>query len=475
MPHRAIEPVVARHPITLLDAIPELQLYRAAVNPGSDVDQVVRSLDGDPDVQKAEPHRHLETGEGVKRTIPEMDVAATPISFLNQPLAGIIHTSAAHQRYSGDGVIVAVLDTAQSLSNSMTTGSMDGPGIDLVGGGPTADVPANGIDDDADAFIDECREHGTQVAGLVHLAAPNAKILAIRVLEEDGKGDSFTIAKGILHAVRAGAKVINLSFSMQHDSRAIERAIEAASAAGVVVIAAAGNGGLACVEFPAYRPEVLAVASVDDTLERSSFSSYGAEIGLSAPGRDALSTFDDASWARWTGTSFAAPLVAGGAALLLEKYPGLTPAQVMSAITGATQPDANPPSLDGLMGSGVLDLDAISLALTTDRTSLKAVDDSGGTVLRWSPVLGAAHFDVGRGDLANVALAGTQIALGPLACIANDATATDTAASADAAVPSPGHAFFYVIRDDAADPGGSSYGTGALNRMRVPGASDCPL
>jgi subtilisin family serine protease len=352
---------------------------------------------------------------------------------------------------------------------------MAGPGLDLVGGGSTAEIPANGLDDDADGLIDECDQHGTHVAGLIHLAAPNARVLAIRVLEEDGKGEAFTIAKGILSAIRAGVKVINLSFSMQHDSRVIGRALEDAADAQVVVIAAAGNGGLECVEFPAYRPDVLAVASVDDTLVRSDFSSYGAEIDLSAPGRNALSTFGGAAWARWTGTSFAAPLVAGGAALLLEKYPGLTQAQAMSVLTGATQPDSNPPPLAGLMGTGVLDLDGITLALTTDRSSLKGREDPGGTVLRWSPVQGAAHYDVARGDAANLALAGSQVNLGPLTCIANDTTATDTVAAADSAIPAPGRVFFYLFRDDAPDASGLSYGDGTPYAPRVPGASDCPL
>ena len=474
-PGLPIGPVAARHPITVLDAIPEWNLYRATVSAGANVDQTVSDLGADADVQRAEPHRHLETGEGVKRTIPEMDVTANSTIFLNQALAASIHTASAHARYTGEGVTVAILDTAQSVSNPETAASMAGPGLDLVGGGSTAEIPANGIDDDGDGLIDECDQHGTHVAGLVHLAAPNARILAIRVLEEDGKGESFTIAKGILRAIRAGAKVINLSFSMQHDSRVIERALEDATDAGVVVIAAAGNGGLECVEFPAYLPDVLAVASVDDTLVRSAFSSYGAEIDLSAPGRDALSTFGAAAWARWTGTSFAAPLTAGGAALLFEKYPGLTQAQAMSVLTGSTQPDSNPPSLDGLMGSGVLDLDGITLALTTDRTSLKARNDPGGTVVRWSPVQGATNYDLARGDLANVSLSGGQVNLGPLTCIANDTTVTDTAGIADPAIPGPGQVFFYVFRDDAPDASGLSYGSGSQYRPRVPGASDCAL
>jgi hypothetical protein len=127
------------------------------------------------------------------------------------------------------------------------------------------------------------------------------------------------------------------------------------------------------------------------------------------------------------------------------------------------------------MGTGVLDLDGITLALTTDRSSLKGREDVGGTVLRWSPVQGATHYDVARGDLANVAWTAGQVALGPLTCLANDTPSTNTAAAADPTVPAPGQVFFYVFRDDAPDAGGASYGAGTNYTPRVPGASDCPL
>lgn len=475
MPGASIDPVAARYGLTVLDSIPEMRLHRTRVAVGDSVDAVVAAMSGDPEIKSAEPHRHLENGEGVRRTVADLDVAATPADFRNQTAAAIIHAAAAHTRQSGQGITVAVLDTASELHHPETAGSMDGVGIDLVGGNPTAEVSANGIDDDGDGLIDETDQHGTHVAGLVHLAAPGARIFPIRVLEEDGKGDAFTIAKGILRAIDVRADVINLSFGMTHDSRPVARAIEMAGDAGIVIVAAAGNRGTACVDFPAYRPEVMAVAAVDDFLVKSDFSSYGAEVALSAPGNGLLSTYRALNYARWTGTSFATPLVAGAVALLRERYPGLTPAQVRGIVAAQTQPDANPPVYAGLMGTGVVDLDRVAAVLTTDRTSLKVAKSARVTSLRWSPVQGATVYDAARGDLANLRIVRGQVDLGPMKCLANDTAATDTSASPEVDVPAPGQVLFYLFRDDAQDPAGRSYGASSSGMPRIPGPSDCPV
>jgi subtilisin family serine protease len=472
-PGASISDIEQRYGVRALDSIPEYDYWKVEVLGGQDVDEVVSAMKKDPDIRSAEPHRHMEAPEGVQRSIPILDAQATTDTFRNQPAAAILHTSAAHARYTGAGVTVAVVDTAQSLRHPETAGEMAGPGLDLVGGGSTAEVPANGLDDDQDGLVDESDQHGTHIAGLVSLAAPGARIYAIRVLEEDGKGDAFTIAKGILRAIQGGVDVINLSFTMTHDSRAVERAVEDALDSGIVVVAATGNRGLGCVEFPAWLGEVVAVAAVGDDLVRAPFSNYGLETDLSAPGVDLLSTYGSDSYARWSGTSFATPLVAGAAALLLEKYPGLSPAEVEQVLRDTTQPDNNPADLAGLMGTGVVDLDRVTQALTADRTSLKLRQDPAGTVLAWSPVKDATTYDVVRGDLASLRLVGETVELGPLHCVARDTTATDTASSPDPDLPAPGQAFFYLFRDDATDAGGGSYGADSDGHPRIPGPGDC--
>ncbi len=473
VPGASIDAVAARYGLTPTDSIPAYLLWNTVAAPGADIDAIVSDLNHDPDVRRAQPHRFMETPEGVQRSIGDLDFSANATLFRNQTAAQSIHTDLAHTRYTGAGTVVAVIDTAEALGHPETTSVMAGPGIDVVGGGDTAEVPANGIDDDGDGLVDESDQHGTHVAGLVHLAAPDARILAIRVLEEDGKGESFTVAKGIRIAVEHRVDVINLSFSMGHDSLAVERATEDATAHGIVVIAAAGNRALACVEFPASHADAVAVAAVTDAFVKTDYTNEGPEVDLSAPGNAVLSTWGEMDWARWSGTSFATPLVSGGAALLVEKYPGLTPAEIRSVLRSTTQPDANPPEDSGLMGTGVLDLDRLTAALTTDRTSLKLRREPGGTDARWSPVLDAAHYDLVRGDLSRLRLDATLVDLGPVQCLAEDTATTDIAGALDPVIPAPGHGFFYLFRDDAPDAGGGSYGSGSSGLPRLTNAGDC--
>ena len=458
----AIETILQTYGVVLSESLPELNFYIVTLEtqPGEDaeeaVDFVVELMENDDlAIERAEPHRLMDTPEGVQLSIPDLGIQADVQDFELQPAANIVLTDAAHGRYTGAGITVAVVDTGVGFDHPLTSGQILGPGADFAGGDGTGQAQPNCVDEDMDGATDESLHHGSFVAGLVHLVAPDAKILPIRALETDGQGAVFDVAQAILYAIEAGADVINLSDTMLHEARSIEKAIEAAADAGVVVVVAAGNRGEQIVEdleegcksFPAYRDEVIAVAAVDANLVKTDFSDYGTGVDLSAPGVDLLSTYgvplacdvmngepDAVDFAAWSGTSFAAPLVAGAAALILEKYPCLTPDQVRDLLMQTVQPFSvnNPPEFDELMGTGVLDLDALTLALTNDRCSLKANATPGGTVLSWSPVLDATVYDVARGDVANLVVS-QEVNLGPLTCIADDLAATDTAIAPDAA------------------------------------------
>ena len=496
-PGVSIETIELTYGVTLSDSLPELNFYLVTVEtqPGEDAEEVVNVLvddmGNDPGIKRAEPHRRMDTPEGVQLSIPDLGIQADPQDFENQPAANTVRTVPAHGRYTGAGITVAVVDTGMAFDHPLTSDRILGPGADFAGGDGTGQAQPNCLDEDMDGVPDESLHHGTFVAGLVHLVAPDAKILPVRALETDGQGATFDVARAILYAVEAGADVINLSDTMLHEARSIEKAIESALNAGVVIVAAAGNRGQRIVEdlgegcksFPAYRDEVIAVAAVDANLVKTDFSDYGTGVDLSAPGVDLLSTYgvplacdvmngepDAVDFAAWSGTSFAAPLVAGAAALILEKYPCLVPDQVRALLMQTAQPDNNPPELAGLMGAGVLDLDALTSALTDDRCSLKASSTPGGTVLSWSPVLNASTYDLARGEIANLEVVAEQVNLGPLTCIADDLTATDTAVVPDGELPPAGQAFFYLFRDNAPD---SDYGVDSSGQTRVPGGTDC--
>lgn len=158
------------------------------------------------------------------------------------------------------------------------------------------------------------RNNGTGIAGI----APNARIMPLRVLDERGLGSYSDIAAAIVFAVDNGAQIINLSLAGPTYSDALLDAVNYAAAEGVMVVAAAGNFGSPNPYFPAAFPSVIGVGSVDPALNRSSFSNFGNWVSVQAPGRDIITTNIAGGYETMTGTSFAAPQVAGIAALTRE-------------------------------------------------------------------------------------------------------------------------------------------------------------
>ena len=197
-------------------------------------------------------------------------------------------------------------------------------------------------------------------------AAWNVKVMPIHLSDTKNYSESLEI-KGIVWATDHGADVINISAGSPHGSDAEHEAVDYALGRGVVVVAAAGNqGGGVGVQYPAAYPGVIAVGASARPAEpdlgrqadrRASFSNDGAELDLLAPGEDIISYYADETHfgeARWDGTSFASPLVAGVAALMLSVNPGLSPEQVEQALTG-TAVDLGVPGRDDDTGSGLLD------------------------------------------------------------------------------------------------------------------------
>ncbi|AMW98052.1 hypothetical protein ATY39_00650 [Rummeliibacillus stabekisii] len=210
--------------------------------------------------------------------------------------------------------------------------------------------------------------HGTHVAGIIaanknngiggYGINPNVKILPIDVFERWGASD-YSIAEGILHAVKKGAKVINMSLGGPMPSPLIEEAINKANEKGVVVVASAGNSGDDWVNYPAGYEGVISVGAVDSRKKLADYSSYGTSVDLVAPGDEIYSTFYEAekksSFQKMSGTSMASPMVAGAAALLLSKYPKLTPSQV-EYILEQSASDLGPAGFDEKYANGLLNV-----------------------------------------------------------------------------------------------------------------------
>lgn len=223
--------------------------------------------------------------------------------------------------------------------------------------------------------------HGTAVAGMIHVIAPEAKILPIRAFGPGGVATAAAIYESITYAIDHHADVINMSFSSTGLDPNVAAAVQEAVSKGIIVVAAAGNGSVSDAVFPASLPGVVGVGSVDGCgaatptgacvanppLLRAGFSNFDPPTGIvdadvAAPGVQLLTTFPGFGliWATSSGTSFSAPIVAGEAAQLVElRQSG---AANRSDIESSADPSI-PGALDGGLGHGLVQvLGALKLA-----------------------------------------------------------------------------------------------------------------
>jgi membrane-anchored mycosin MYCP len=265
---------------------------------------------------------------------------------------------------TGKGVTVAVIDTGVDDHNVQLRDAMAPGGDDFVGS-------TKGTQD-----LDG---HGTRVAGIIAARplkgtgfvgiAPDAKILSLRYTGgQDKQGDSGTMSKAILAAVHEGAKIINISSDTTNkkDDATLRNAVAVAVNSGALIIAAAGNDGAdgkSANTYPASYPGVLAVAASDRNDERAFFSQAGDFVDVAAPGVGMVSTVPSGGQCTADGTSFAAPYVAGVAALLKQKHPTWTADQIATCIEQTAQRPGRGPNR--FIGWGVVDPVA---ALSDDST-----------------------------------------------------------------------------------------------------------
>jgi hypothetical protein len=254
-------------------------------------------------------------------------------------------------------VVIAVLDTGIDLSHPMFAGRLV-PGYDFVDGD---DNPSEAGRPEIGPF-----GHGTHVAGIIAMVAPEAKIMPIRVLGTNGRGTAFTLALGVKFAVDHGADVINMSVSTPNEMEIVQDVFyhelegpedfPPGSMPGAVAVVAAGNSGLSVKQYPAGvvdtgRPgrEVLAVAASDWNDLLTSFSTRGNWVSVMAPGERITSPVPYNHYANWSGTSMAAPLVAGEVALIRAVNPNAEPKDVVSHVKSfAVQVAGQRPRIDVL-------------------------------------------------------------------------------------------------------------------------------
>jgi subtilisin family serine protease len=330
----------------------------AGLKPGNDQtsNDLLGSLSTDSRVLTAEADAQIESAEMRQKSWAFDDGWGSPQTCQGQDATTAVGLARALLLSRGGGVRVAVLDGGAELAHPWIQGRIDG-GWDFVDGDPDPSEAPDGIDNDGDGDVDEGWGHGTHVAGIIGIAAPDARLLIARVLDSEGRGDMLGLAQAIRWSVANGARVINLSLGSAWKSDAVKLAIDEANAAGVICVAAAGNTGTDGVEFPASYRMVIGVGAIDCGGKLASFSSFGSNLGICAPGVSIRSSFRNGGYALWSGTSMATPWVAGGAALLYARNPGWSRNQVVDRLyTTARSIWKENPSLRSLLGAGALDL-----------------------------------------------------------------------------------------------------------------------
>lgn len=264
------------------------------------------------------------------------------------------------------GAVVAVVDSGVDASNPDLRGSVLPGWNALAGSSDTSDSAGHGTM--VAGLIGARRSRGPAAAGV----CSRARILPVVVWTARAKPTDASISAGITWATDHGATVINLSLGGAEASDSLRRAVEYALGKDVVVVAAAGNAYTDVPQYPAAFQGVLAVSASDAAGQRAPFSSHGAWVGVAAPGTEMLST-RGSSVAVSDGTSFAAPLVSGTAALLRTQHPEWTAAQVVRRIE-ETADDAGPFGPDPSFGHGILDVAAAVGAAAPRRLAIGAAD-----------------------------------------------------------------------------------------------------
>jgi len=270
---------------------------------------------------------------------------------------GVNKIDAELSNQTGAGVKVCVVDTGIDKDHPDLQANIVG-GRNFVAKGLTVD-PTKWDDDNG---------HGTHVAGTIAAVnnnigvvgvAPQASLLAAKVLNRQGSGYFSDIMAGIDWCAQSGAKVISMSLGSSSDVQAFHDTVDAAYANGVLVIAAAGNDYGGPVSYPAAYDSVVAVSATDSNNNLASFSSVGPQVELAAPGVNILSTWMGGGYNTISGTSMATPHVSGVAALAIQANPLMSNVEIRTLLQN-TADDLGAVGKDNWFGYGLVDAELLN-------------------------------------------------------------------------------------------------------------------
>lgn len=312
----------------------------------------------------------------------ELDMAMAPAASVNDPAFSSswaptkIQANTAWDTANGSGVTIAILDTGVDGSHADLAANMV-PGWNLY---------------DNNADTSDVHGHGTSVSGVAAMVGNNAvgsagvawgaKIMPVRIAAPDGYAYFSTIAQGINWAADNGAKVVNVSFGVSGSS-AVQSAAQYLRSKGGVVMVAAGNTG--ALDSTAPNDSLLTVAATNSNDARASWSTYGGFVDVAAPGDSIYAPTRGGGYANVSGTSFASPITAATAALMLSANSKLTPADV-DRILKSTSLDLGTAGADQYYGSGRINAAKavaearLTVATDTQAPTISITSPTGGNV-----------------------------------------------------------------------------------------------
>lgn len=359
--------------MTLKASYGKMNLHHFALGKGQSVEQAIYELSQDPDVEYVEPNYYVSKSNDVgfheSYSISEIEAYAAQSDqiLVTDSDIGLLNTwqsmsdGGEYGSLSTPKPVIAVIDTGLETTHDVIQ-ETDALWVN------EDEIPSNGVDDDGNGYVDDVNGwnfvansgaiydddgHGTHVTGIIlsvdqdisdpPRTAAKVKIMPLKFLDENGMGTTSAAIQAIYYAVNNGAVVLNNSWGGSNYSSALHDAVAYSYEHGAVFVAAAGNSGDNNDYIPLYPanydvPNVISVAATGSANYLASFSNYGFNtVHLGSPGTYISSTYPGNVFASMSGTSMAAPFVAGTAGQMLVVQPSMLGYQIKSIILNETQ------------------------------------------------------------------------------------------------------------------------------------------
>ena len=275
--------------------------------------------------------------------------------YQNQTYLNLININNVWDQTKGEGIVVAIIDTGIDIDHN----DLKNRASSISYNASTKQIGVS--------YVNDVSGHGTAVSGIIGAIqnnrtgitgiAPLSSLMVIKCEYKDNSFSSADLIEGIYYAANNGAHIINMSWGVETNNNIYKTVLEYASSKGVVMVAASGNAASKKFHYPAADKNVISVGATDNQLSLASYSNYGQEIDVVAPGT-AFTTLNNGSYGTMNGTSFASPMVAGVIALYLSKNKNATISNLKDMLFASTK-DLGNVGRDIYFGYGLIDADKL--------------------------------------------------------------------------------------------------------------------